>query len=230
MVGRSPDEEIAALYATPPEEFVAARNELAKRLRAEGEKQEAEAVRKLKKPSVPAWALNRVATDHPDAADRLLEAGKRLEAAPDGDRLREAMAENGAAVEAMIERVSHVLADAGHDTPAYRDRARNTLRALATDEELREEFEARRVVRDREPVGFGSATGIAAAPKAKGKRKGTDAVRRRKRKDQEQRLRKLEQELERAKGAVEKARERLEAAEDERSRLADELRASRREL
>ncbi len=50
------------------------------------------------------------------------------------------------------------------------DRARETLRAVATDDELRDEFEDGRVVTDREPVGFGSAP----APKPAPKKQATD--------------------------------------------------------
>ncbi|MGH9179173.1 MAG: hypothetical protein ACRD0N_11565 [Acidimicrobiales bacterium] len=43
------------LYALDPEEFTAARNELAKQLRAEGRRDHATAVGKLRRPSVTAW-------------------------------------------------------------------------------------------------------------------------------------------------------------------------------
>jgi len=50
------EERLDELYALPLDEFTAARNELAKALRAEGKREEADAVKALAKPSVTAWA------------------------------------------------------------------------------------------------------------------------------------------------------------------------------
>ncbi len=157
-------DEVAALYTAPPEEFVAERNALAKRLGERGDRARAAQVKKLKKPSIPAWAVNRAASNEQTAAQRLLKAGDGLAKAQrgaagkdGGAELRRAMGSHQEAVEGLMAAVGAALADAGHDRPAVSDRARETLRALATDDELRAEFEAGRVVRDREPVGFGSA-------------------------------------------------------------------------
>ena len=49
-----------------PAEFVAARNALAKKLKADGHRDEAAAVAALRRPTVPDWALNSVALQEPD--------------------------------------------------------------------------------------------------------------------------------------------------------------------
>jgi hypothetical protein len=54
------------LYAGPPEEFVAARDALAKRLRADGDRATAAEVAKLRRPTATAAALNQVARTVPD--------------------------------------------------------------------------------------------------------------------------------------------------------------------
>src|SRR5581483_10162489 len=69
---------VSELYALPLERFTAARNELATRARKEGRRDEAEAIRKLPKPSITAWALNQVAQRSPDLIDDLLLAGQNL--------------------------------------------------------------------------------------------------------------------------------------------------------
>lgn len=71
-------EGVAALYGVDPSEFVAARAALVKRLKAEGEKALAAEVAKLRKPSVVAAAINRVARVRADDVDRLITASELL--------------------------------------------------------------------------------------------------------------------------------------------------------
>ena len=52
------------LYATPPPEFVGARNAAVKQLRAEKRRDEAAAVAALRRPGWDDWALNTVAAEH----------------------------------------------------------------------------------------------------------------------------------------------------------------------
>lgn len=66
------------LYAVPPEEFVAARNTTVKELRAADQRDTAAELAKLRRPSVVDWALNSVATEHPDAMGDALDAAARL--------------------------------------------------------------------------------------------------------------------------------------------------------
>ena len=56
-----PADAVSELFALPLNEFTPARNERAKELAADGDKAAADAVRALRKPSVPAWAVNQVA-------------------------------------------------------------------------------------------------------------------------------------------------------------------------
>src|SRR5437762_3321038 len=72
------DSELGRLYGLPLDEFTAARNELATRLRRAGQTDAAERVRALRKPSVAVWAVNRLARTHPDELEELLEAGRGL--------------------------------------------------------------------------------------------------------------------------------------------------------
>lgn len=218
----------AELYGVAPGEFVAERNALAKRLREDGDKSAAERVKKLPKPSVPAWAVNRAAREAPEAAKGLLSSGEKLAGAQrgaagkgGGEKLREAMSAHQEAVEKLMGDVEKALASAGHASGANADRARETLRAVATDDELRAEFEQGRVARDREPVGFGSAPPPKPAPKAERKADPEEA-RRRKQAEKAQaaaaaRVKRAEAKVAKAERALEAAREELEEAERARA-------------
>ncbi|MDQ3146055.1 MAG: hypothetical protein M3R01_03825, partial [Actinomycetota bacterium] len=95
----------SALYELAPEEFVAAREALAKELVAEGDRAAAKEVRALRRPTVVAWAANQLVRRHPQAVESLLAAGGQLRAAQEGALggaggagLREAMGERRAAL------------------------------------------------------------------------------------------------------------------------------------
>src|SRR3954465_15780850 len=72
-----------ALYGLPLEQFVPERDALAKRLRAEKRREEADEIKALRKPSVAAWAVNQAVRSQPKAARALWDAGDALVAAQD---------------------------------------------------------------------------------------------------------------------------------------------------
>jgi hypothetical protein len=106
------------LADVPPEEFVAARDELAKRLKAEGRAAEAAQVKKRRRPTVTQWVVAQVGRHHGDAVDRLRAASGRVAEAQEaaittGDRdalrtateaRRDAMRAVGRAVDQVLER------------------------------------------------------------------------------------------------------------------------------
>ena len=71
-------EQARDLYALPPADFIAARDELAGELKDSGEADVAAAVKKLKKPSIVAWAVNAAARVHEDEVAALRETGQAL--------------------------------------------------------------------------------------------------------------------------------------------------------
>ena len=103
------------------EGFVARRNALAKRLRADGDQGAGDRVRGLKKPSRVAWAINQVSARGGKPRDELLDAGAALREAQEGlvagsaerENLREAQGREQAAVERALEAVGEVTAKAG---------------------------------------------------------------------------------------------------------------------
>ena len=213
-------EDAQALYGLSLAEFTAARNALAKRLRDDGERDEAAAVKALGKPSLPAWAINQAVSADPKAAKALIGAGEGLRKAHEGalggkaDKLHEAMTKEADAVDAMA-RAAQKAAGGEALGPAMVDRVRDTLRAVAGDDELRAEFEAGRIERDRKPVGLGGAFSPG-APSATPKRakKGAPTAAQRKRAEQ----------------AAAKARKALDAARKRSVDAAAELEKARKAM
>src|SRR3954452_8793063 len=120
-----PDAEIAEeLYGAPLEEFIARRDARAKELRKAGDRAAADAVKKLRKPSVSAAAVNRLARSAPDDVSGLLAAGEALRQAQlgggDRDAIRAAARDEREAVEALV-------AQAGRLSPAVAEEVRETL-------------------------------------------------------------------------------------------------------
>jgi len=178
-----------ALYGVPLAEFTKKRNALAKRLREDGDRERADEVKALKKPTLPAWAINQAVRADDKAAKALLKSGDDLRSAHeralagDADDLKVAMGQEADAVEAMT--MAAVRAARPEKLAGgMLDRVRDTLRAVAGDQELRAEFLGGRVVTDRKPVGLGGEGGARGGTRTGGKRakrkRGPTAAQRRK--------------------------------------------------
>ena len=136
------EREIDRLYALPLDEFTALRNELAKRLKKEGEEDAAEEVTALVKPSVPAWTINQLARRQKKEVQALLATGTRLRKAQEralagggADALKAAQAEERESVRDLTQRAATILEEAGRPaTRAVLERVRATLgAAVLTD-------------------------------------------------------------------------------------------------
>jgi hypothetical protein len=167
--------EIDRLYALPLDEFVAQRGALAKRLRGEGDREAAERVKGLRKPTAGAWALNQAVRRRRSETSALLAAGERLRAAHEAlisgggrDELREAMAEERSLSGTLADCAEAIASETGKSGPALKERVRATLHAAALDPAVREELEAGRIVREHEAVGLAAFGGGAVAPGASG--------------------------------------------------------------
>jgi hypothetical protein len=165
------DAEIDRLYGLPLDEFVRGRDELAKRLRREGEREAADRVKGLRKPTAGAWALNQAVRRRRREAGELLEAGERLRSAHEalltgGDpaALREAMQQERILASTLADCAEAIASETGKSGPALRERVRTTLQATTVDEEAREELARGRFVREREAVGLGPFSGAGAGP------------------------------------------------------------------
>jgi hypothetical protein len=159
--GHAGPASIDALYQLPLTEFTPARNALAARLRKSGKRDEADEVRTLVKPSIPAWAVNQVYWKHRAALDRLLSAGDRLRKAQSStlagksgdvrgalDGVREALSE-------LSRLAADALENAGHNTtPGAMRAVTATLEALSAYGTVPDAPRAGRLVDEVDPPGF----------------------------------------------------------------------------
>jgi hypothetical protein len=152
----------AALYAIVPDQFVAARDALVRRLRTRGDKAEAARVAKLRRPPPTTWALNQVARHTPALIEGLLGAGAVLRSAMekalrgDASELRQARASERSAVDAIVDDAGRRLDDAGHTpTDVMNQRMAATLRAAIVDDSVADLLQRGMLDRDRDAPGFG---------------------------------------------------------------------------
>jgi hypothetical protein len=165
----------ADLYEVDPANFTDARNALVKRLRAEGQRDEAGRVAKLRRPPVSAWALNQVARHQQDLIRAVLDTGDRLRSAManavggDASDLRDAQGAQRRAVDAAVAAAAGCLRGAGHpgiDTAKQRMVA--TLGAAVVDEAVARRLRDGVLDGDRSAPGFGlDATSVPARRPAK---------------------------------------------------------------
>jgi hypothetical protein len=163
------------LYALPPADFTRERDERAKALRKEKRRDEADAVKALRKPTVAAWALNQLARRRAKDVERLVAAGEELRAAQEellagGDRkaFQSAAAQEREQVAKVADEAAALVGEVGERAgPALREKISATLHAAALDEETAEELRAGRLVREREAIGgFGGMTAAVPAKKS----------------------------------------------------------------
>ena len=152
------------LFGLAPEEFVAARDDLARRLKREGDAEAAARVKALRRPPLSAWAVNRLAREQGPALAPLLAAGERLRAATQAAlagvgaaELRAAAKAEREAVAGLVRAALELLGEAGHPaTDATRDRVAATLHAAAASPEAAELVRHGRLTADLDPSGFGA--------------------------------------------------------------------------
>lgn len=108
MADPDPD-DVAALLALPPEEFVAARTARVRALRAEGARVEATALAAVRKPNRLTWAVGEVGRRHPVEVAEVLAAATELAAAQaGGGGARQALRRFRSAVDALAARAPDV--------------------------------------------------------------------------------------------------------------------------
>jgi hypothetical protein len=221
--GDVPDQEVERLYGLPLEEFTRARNALVAELRAQKARAAAEEVKRLSKPTRPAWVVNQLARRNRADIDRLLDAGSRLREAHQGalgggdaGRLRAASEAERKSVDRLVDRAEKLLEGSGSSRTNTLDRVRSTLHAVALDDELREQVQQGRVTKEREPAGLGPL-GPAPPGTATGRRRPSP------RKPDRGRLR-------RARTRVQQARRRVQAAERDLRRAEREAEARKRDV
>ena len=242
--------ELDRLYGLPLGEFTAARDELAKRLRTEGENERAETIKQLRKPTAAVWLVNQLAHERQLDVQRLLKAGEALaesQANAATESFSEARQDEQHALAQLAKAAHEIAAQAGFGAPAV-DRATATLRAASLTGEGRELLKRGRLTEELEPPGFEALTGLAKpgkkraaakAPSAQGKRDEQQAARQEARervrqlRAEERKLataaRAAAREAERAEAAAEAARQRADAAAEKAQEMSDRREAAEAE-
>jgi hypothetical protein len=146
------EELIEALYGLPLEEFTKGRDQAARELRSAGNRDEAEQVKGLRKPTAAAAKVNRLVRDHRREVEAFLGAAAAL---------RDAQLAGQGSLGPATEREREAL---GRLVQAGGEAVRQTLLAAAVDDEAARELLTGRLERELEPRGFGTL--LTHAPRA----------------------------------------------------------------
>jgi len=147
------------LYALPLAEFTQARNARAADARGDGDRELADSIRQLKKPSSSAWAVNMLVRNRESEVQQLLELGEALRAAQsdlDADQLRELGKQRQKLIAAVV-RQARALADELGDPigAAAADEVGQTLQAALGDPHAADAVTAGMLTRPLAAEGWG---------------------------------------------------------------------------
>ena len=124
------------LYGLPLEEFTSARDDLAARLKKEGEAEEAKSIKSLRKPTLPAWTVNQLARREAETLHRLMELRDEMADATGPEDIRRLAGERKHATAALLKTAEEILEEAGHSSGASTlDAVARTLQAGASDDD-----------------------------------------------------------------------------------------------
>ena len=227
--------EAEALLAVSADDFVEERKRVARALRDEGRRDDADIVGALRKPPPVVLAVNRAARDRPEAAKGAVRSAERVaqaQLASDPDSYRAALAELDDSLDLLAEVALAQLSKGGKaPTDAVARRLRALLRNAVAEEAAREQLGLGVLREETETAGFGAFAGVT-PPRTARATKTKAAETRRKREDEKrlERERALRKQLVEAEKALDtarrderqatRARERAErAVESLRSRL-----------
>jgi hypothetical protein len=205
-------DEADKLYGLPLEDFVAQRDALAKQLRADGRRAEADEVKALRKPPAVVWAVNQLMRTQRKAARALVDAADRAAEHPSD---RDALRAHHDALDQLTTAGAGLLSGKGRGlSEDALLRVRGALHAASLDRDRREEFIAGRLSEEPAPAGFGAITGMPAPAKPRAAKRKEPPPPPPPPKPSKAQLKRVE----RAEARIAKLREQLDEAEQE---LAD---------
>ena len=154
------DDLLDQLYTAPPERFIAVRDDAVAAARKAGDRSTAEAIGKLRKPTVAAWLVNLLSRKRPELLGELLALGDALRTAQHdlrGSELRELSIRRRAAIGGLVGQVRQLAREAGRDgreaLPLGEVEA--TLAAALAEPEVAEAVRAGTLTRATGYAGFG---------------------------------------------------------------------------
>jgi hypothetical protein len=160
----SVDEELDQLLAAPLPSFVEERKRLADALKAAGRKDDAKAIAKINKPTLPVWVINQIARAEQKALTRLGVLTDELREMPAGGTAAAGYAqlvtEHREVLRSLRAAADKILTAAAHDAgPALVERIVHSLRAGMADPEVRAAIEQGRLLREIGEVDFTTMVG-----------------------------------------------------------------------
>lgn len=168
MAGDDFDTTVDRLYGGPPDRFIADRDAAAKQARASGDRELADRIKQLRRPTVAAALLNRHRRVGSTAElEKLIDLGEKLRAAQhelDVPAMRSLGGERTARIAAVIDVIA---SEAGDDlTPGVRDQLGETLTAAVADADAARAVMSGRLVAALQYSGFGEVdlSGAVAIP------------------------------------------------------------------
>lgn len=229
------DEVAAALYGSDPSDFVAERNRRVKELKAADQREVADRVGALRKPTLPAWAVDQVAIHDTDLLQAVLAAGdtaREAQTADDRQTRQDALRDLRTRVGEARSRAAEHLRRIDSDPAGHLEEIEQTLMAAAVDPDQREEVVAGRLTRPLPPPGFAALSGLAVGGpvQAPPEERGDDGERQRRLREVRAALDRLERHRTSAQREVEQAEQRAERLRREADEAADEAAQQRRHL
>jgi hypothetical protein len=162
------DEIVGELYAVPPARFVGVRESLARTAREAGNRELADQLRRLRRPTQSAWLVNVLAREERPAMEGLFALGRELREAQtrlDGAKLRHLSVRRQHVINDLLERARRRATEAGvKPTEAHLAEVAETLRAALVDLAASSTVLAGRLVRPMSHSGFGPQPHIDAPP------------------------------------------------------------------
>ncbi|WP_432562630.1 coiled-coil domain-containing protein [Kineococcus sp. SYSU DK003] len=224
------------LYGSPPAEFTATRDAYARQARDEGDRDLAARIAALRKPPVPAWAVNLLVRERGDDVEQLLQLGAAMREATAslaGPELRELGVQQHKVLDAMRVQAGRLTLAAGVRLSLdVGEKVVATLRAGMSDAAAADAVRTGQLVRTLEATGFGEvdlegATAADVALASPGPAPATRAAVRRKAPPRDELKARRE---EKARREAERQRAEAERRDRERRELQEALEQAREDL
>lgn len=153
------DEAVTQLYGVHPDEFLAARRQLADTTRTAGDTGLAKAIASVRKPTAAAWAVNLLSRQRPDEVERLLTLATALHEAHervDGPALKELGRDRTRLVDELVRASADAVREAGNTlSPTVANQVRETFVAALASPAAAEALATGGLTRALSYAGFG---------------------------------------------------------------------------
>jgi hypothetical protein len=228
-----PKDPLDRLFEVPPDDFVSERDALVRSLKEKGKDDLAAEAKALRKPTLPAWALNQLVRRRRKDVQALLEASQDLRGAQRGgdpEKLRRLAQRRRELILNLTDAAGGIVDEQGTLTDGSRRAIEATLESASADPGAGEELLAGRLLRPLElATGFDALGGLAAVPGTGGEESDQASIARAETRLQRN-LDEAQRRLEEAEKDLRRAVMRAESLEAEAERVAARAKEARAEI